>query len=87
MLQYFVSLRQFRLIKWRFLYINAPYVHLRRDSILELCLTFPVAIHLCPTLCGRAVNNYGEDVCLCSLDKAFAAQICDMYRNLPMAFS
>ena len=47
MLQCFFSLCQFRLIKWSFFVHSttrdAPYVHPRLDSILELWRTFPNA--------------------------------------------
>ena len=50
MLQNLFSLRQFRLIKWSFFVHsttrNAPYVHQRLDSIVELCRTFPID-HMC----------------------------------------
>ena len=50
MLQYYFSLRQFQLIKWSFFEHsttrNGPYVHLRLDSILELCRTFPIAFNM-----------------------------------------
>ena len=48
MLQNLFSLRQFRQTKVFFSYVqcsttrNAPYVHTRLDSILELCRTFPI---------------------------------------------
>ena len=47
MLQNSFSLRQFRLTKWSFVVHsttrNAPYVHPKLDSNLELCRTFPIA--------------------------------------------
>ena len=43
----YMSLRQFWLTKWSFFVHsttrNAPYVHKRLDSILELCRAFPFA--------------------------------------------
>ena len=34
---------------------NAPYVHPRLDSILELCLTFPIVINLFPVFSVQQV--------------------------------
>ena len=48
MLQNLFSLRQYQLKKWSFFVHSttrdAPYVHPRLDSILELCRRFPNAI-------------------------------------------
>ena len=53
MLQNKFSLRQFWLTKWSFFVHsttrNVPCVHLRLDSILELCRTFPIALMIVKT--------------------------------------
>ena len=46
--------------KWRFFVhittLNAPYVHLRLDLILELCMTFPIS------LAGQLQNKKGHKI-------------------------
>ena len=50
MLKNLFSIRQFRLTKWSFLVhsttLNAPYINLSHDSILELWQTFPNVLKL-----------------------------------------
>ena len=61
-LQNLFSSHQFRLAKWSFFVhsttCNAPYVHSRRDLILDLCLTFRIGQHADISSGARNLNVY-----------------------------